>query len=488
MKQNHSTSFLKIFSLIVFTCLIANNSAYSQEKESEIDKLLQKYQEYRQFNGTALVSDSGKIIFKKGYGLANMEWEIPNEPSTKFRIGSITKQFTSMLIMQLVAEGKIQLNEKMTRYLPNYREDTGDRVTIHHLLTHTSGIPSYTNKSNFFSEVSRDHYEVDEFVKQFCSDSLAFEPGSNYSYNNSGYFLLGAIIEKVTSEKYEDVLMKKILDPIGMKNTGYDHHETLIANRAAGYEKTPNGYINSAYLDMALPFSGGSMYSTVEDLYLWDQALYSEKLLSKKYKDIMFKPFLRNYAYGWDVTKTVLAESKDSLKTLSHVGGINGFNTLITRLVENKHLIVLLNNTGGTYLNRMSLGIMNILYDKPYAPPLKSIAEELHKIVLGKDVSSAIKHYHDLKNKNPDNYNFRENELNRLGYQLLGSAKIDAAIGIFKLNVESYPASSNVYDNLGEAYMKNGQTELAISNYKKSFELDPSNSNAAEMVKVLEEK
>jgi CubicO group peptidase (beta-lactamase class C family) len=466
----------------------ADNVVYSQDKAEEIDILLQKYHEFGQFNGTALVAQAGKIILKKGYGYANMEWDMANQPNVKFRLGSITKQFTSMLIMQLVAEGKIQLDEKMTRYLPNYRKDTGDKVTIHQLLTHTSGIPSYTNKPDYFKEVSRDPYSVDEFIKRFCSDDLNFEPGSEYSYNNSGYFLLGAIIEKVRGEKYETVLQKRIFDPLGMKDSGYDHHATIIPRRAAGYEKSLNGYINTPYLDMSLPYAAGSLYSTVEDLFLWDQALYSENLLSNKYKALMFKPFLKNYAYGWNVKNILLAESEDSLQTISHGGGINGFNTLITRLIDDKYLIVLLNNTGGTDLKRMNLGITNILYDKPYAPPEKSIAAELYKLILEKDIASAIKQYHDLKNTKPDNYNFKEYELNRLGYQLLGDKKIDAAIEIFKLNIESYPESSNVYDSLGEAYMKNDQNELAIKNYEKSLELNPENTNAVEMIKVLNER
>ena len=417
--------------------------------------------------------------------LANMEWDIANEPNTKFRLGSITKQFTSMLIMQLVAEGKIQLDEKMTNYLPDYRKDTGNQVNIHHLLTHTSGIPSYTSLPNFFKDVSRNPYTVDEFVKQFCSDSLAFEPGSKYSYSNSGYFVLGAIIEEVTGKTYETVLQKRILDPLHMKNTGYDHHETIITNRATGYEKIPSGYINSAYLDMSLPFSAGSMYSTVEDLYLWNQALYTEDLLSDKYKDIMFRPFLSNYAYGWGVRKILLGASADSLQVVSHGGGINGFNTLITRLVDDKYLIVLLNNTGRTALNRMSIGITNILYGKPYDQPQKPIAEELFKTLSEKNIASAIQHYHDLKKKYPDNYNFRESELNRLGYQLLGLEKVDEAIKIFKLNVEVYPDAANTYDSLGEAYMRHGDTELAIVNYKKTLELNPGNENATKMLSEM---
>ncbi len=488
MNHKYCIPLKKAFIIIALSFLTITNSIFAENKATEIDKMLKLYHDYEQFNGTVLVADNEKVIFKKGYGLANMEWDIANEPNTKFRIGSITKQFTAMLIMQLVEDGKIQLDEKMTHYLPDYRPDTGGKVTIHHLLTHTSGIPSYTNLPNFFKDISQTPYTVDEFVKKFCSDSLAFEPGSKFSYNNSGYFLLGAIIEAVTGETYESVLQKRILDPLQMKNTGYDHHETIIKNRASGYVKTTNGYINSAYLDMSLPFSAGSMYSTVEDLYLWSQALYTEALLSDRYKNIMFKPFLNNYAYGWSVRKIVLAASDDSLQIVSHGGEINGFNTLITRLVDDKYIIVLLNNTGGTDLNRMSIGITNILYGKPYDQPQKSIAEELFKTLAEKNIVSAIKHYHELKKKYPDNYNFRERELNTLGYQLLRSGRIFESIEIFKLNIEVYPNASNVYDSLGEAYLKNGQQILAVKSYKKSLELNPGNINAANMLKKIEKE
>ena len=148
-----------------------------------------------------------------------MEWNIPNTPDTKFRLGSITKQFTATVMLQLVEQGKIKLDAKLSDYLPEYRKDTGNKVTIHHLLTHTSGIPSYTGQPGFFENVSRNPYKVDEFVKKYASGDLEFEPGSRFSYNNSGYFLLGAIIEKVTGKTYEQVLKEKILDPVGMKNT-----------------------------------------------------------------------------------------------------------------------------------------------------------------------------------------------------------------------------------------------------------------------------
>jgi CubicO group peptidase (beta-lactamase class C family) len=371
VKRNSSLSLSVLLTSVLLSLFAINGSVFAQDKAKKIDELMSLYHANNQFNGAVLVAEGGSVIYKKGFGLANMEWDIPNQPNTKFRLGSITKQFTSMLIIQLVEQGKIKPDGKLSDYLPDYRKDTGERVTIHHLLTHTSGIPSYTGLPRFFQDVSRTTYPVDEFVKKYCSGDLQFEPGSKFAYNNSGYFLLGAIIEKLTGKTYEQVLKERILDPVGMKDTGYDHHDTILKKRASGYEKKGSEIINAPYLDMSLPYAAGSLYSTVEDLYLWDQALYTDKLVSANNKEMMFKPFLNGYAYGWGVTKLPLGDSKETVSTVSHEGGINGFNTDIVRLPDNKGLIVLLNNTGGTRLGQMSRAIAAILYDKPYSLPKK---------------------------------------------------------------------------------------------------------------------
>jgi CubicO group peptidase (beta-lactamase class C family) len=417
-----------------------------------------------------------------------MEWNIPVEPDTKFRLGSITKQFTAALVLQLVHEGKIKLDGKVTDYLPDYRKDTGGRVTVHHLLNHTSGIPSYTGLPNFFNEVSRNPYEVADFVKKYASGDLEFEPGAKFSYNNSGYFLLGAIIERVTGKPYRVVLKERILDPLGMKDTGYDLYETVLPKRAAGYARRPAGYVNAAYLDMSLPYAAGSLYSTVEDLYLWDQALYTDKVLPAAMRELMYTPGLQDYAYGWVARKVPFGPGGAEVAEVGHGGGINGFNTLILRQPETKNLVVLLNNTGGAPLDAIARNVWRVLAGLPVEPPRQFIAEVLMKTVEGRGVQEAVRQYRELKATQADRYDFSEGQLNALGYQLLGAGRVKDAVEIFKLNVEAYPQSANPYDSLGEAYAAAGERDLAIQNYRKSLELNPQNANAAERIKKLEAK
>jgi CubicO group peptidase (beta-lactamase class C family) len=461
-------------------------TAQAATRQQEVERLITRYHQLRQFNGAVLVADEKGVILKKGYGSANFEWQVPNTPDTKFRIGSITKPFTAVVILQLVAEGKLRLEDPITKHLPDYRKDTGSRVTIAHLLNHTSGIPSYTT-SEFFKTESRNPFTVPDFVKKFCSGDLQFEPGTKYAYNNSAYFLLGAIIEKVTGQTYAQALQQRIFDPLGMKNTGYDVSATVLPKRASGYEMQPSGYANAAYLDMTIPYAAGSLYSTVEDLYLWDRALYKDTLLPAELKQKMFTPTLNEYGYGWGVRPVKLSDGKTELATIGHSGGINGFSTLLLRTPERKEVVILLDNTSrGDSLEALAAGVLSILRGLPPKQPQVPIAEVVMAALEKSSAAEAIARYRHLKATQAAGYNFSEDQLNNLGYQLLNAGRVADAIEIFKLNVEMFPAGANCYDSLGEAYLAQGNKELALVNYRRSLELDPKNTNAAQVIQRLE--
>ena len=487
MKQHSKLSSPILLFFAVFIQFATLQVAIGQSNTAKLDELMNLYTEYGQFNGSVLVAQNGKVIYKKGFGMANMEWDIPNQSDTKHRLGSITKQFTSMLILQLVEQGKLKLDVPITTYLPDYNKSNGDKITIHHLLTHTSGTPNYTAFPGFFRDSSREPYTPDEFVKVFADSTLQFTPGEKFNYSNSGYFLLGVIIEKVTGKSYEQVLQENIFTLLKMNNSGYDHHSTILKNRATGYEKTGNTYINANYLDMSIPYAAGSLYATVEDLYLWDQALYTNKLLSKKYMDLLFTnhipAFGGHYGYGWGIYKVPNGEANDSLKVISHGGGINGFNTLISRFPADKNLIVLFNNTGGAALNEMSKAIRGIIYNNPYEMPKRSLAYSLFEDIKKQGVAKALIQFNE--NKKSDKYALKENEMNMTGYQLLNANMVKEAIAVFKLNVDAFPKSSNVYDSYGEALLKNGEKEKGIENYKRSIELNPANQGGIDVLKKL---
>jgi CubicO group peptidase (beta-lactamase class C family) len=463
----------------------------SQNKADQIDEIMTAYHDNRLFNGSVLVAEHGEVLFKDGYGLANMEWDIPNTSETKHRIGSVTKQFTGMLILQLAQEGKLDLHTPIINYLPDFRKETGNQITIHHLLSHTSGLPNYTSTPNF-REVIRQHLTIQELVDKYAAEELEFEPGSKFAYSNTGYLVLGAIIEIITGNSYEAELKNRILDPVGMDDSGYDHNSTILEKRASGYEKVFTGYENTEFIDMTIPHAAGAMYSTAEDLFKWDRSLHNSKLLSKKWMQEYFEPRISTgrggYAYGWFISNWPTGTEGDSVKVIEHGGGINGFNAGFIRLVNDEHTIILLNNTGGTNLAEISRKIIRILYGNDYEVPVTPVTEILRQTILDHGMAKAISVYQSLRTEQMEKYEFNPSQLNSLGYQLLGENRYDDAIEIFKLNVNTYPEDANAYDSLGEAYMNNGQTDLAIKNYARSLELNPDNTNAVNMLEKLQQE
>ena len=457
-----------------------------QTKVQKIHELISACAEYGQFNGSVLVAEKGKIIYKNGFGQANKEWDIPNKPDTKHRLASISKQFTSMLIVQLAAENKLKLDVPITSYLPDYPEKNGNRITIHHLLTHTSGIPNYTSFPNY-RDMMRNPNSALEIVSLFADSALEFNPGEKFAYSNSGYVLLGAIIEKITGKSYEQVLQEKIFSPLKMNNSGYDNNSEILKNRASGYNKIANSFENSNYIDMSTPYAAGALYSTVEDLYLWDQALYTEELMPKKYMDLLFKKHTpawgQHYGYGWEIGNMSIGNTREQSQIIGHGGSINGFNTKITRIPSEKSLILLLNNTGGAPLYDMTTAINGILHDKPYIFPKRSMANSLLDAIEKDGITEALLYFNEIKDSS--DYHLDENEMNLSGYRLLQSGKTKEAASVFKLNIEAFPNSFNVYDSYGEALMVLGDTTNAIENYKKSVQLNPDNQNGIKILKEL---
>jgi CubicO group peptidase (beta-lactamase class C family) len=293
-----------------------------------------------QFMGAVLVAKDGKILINKGYGTANLDWKVPNSPTTRFRLGSVTKQFTAACILLLEEQAKLKIGDPVKKYLPD-APAAWDRITIFNLLTHTSGIPNFTEFPDYRATEATPT-TPEELVARFRAKPLDFAPGTGWHYSNSGYVLLGYLIEKISGEPYSKFLQENILTPLGMKDSGYDSNTEIIPQRAVGYAPGHGRPVVAGYIDMSIPFSAGGLYSTTKDLLRWEEALYGQKLLTPASLWKMTTPFRENYALGLMVRKTSNGD-----RVFSHGGGIEGFNTWVGYIpAENVAVIVLANLNG----------------------------------------------------------------------------------------------------------------------------------------------
>jgi CubicO group peptidase (beta-lactamase class C family) len=356
-----------VFALVMFF-LFSNFTVGAQTIESRFDEYMNQTVKLGRFNGYVLVARDGKIAFGKGYGMANFEEEIPNTPQTKFRLASITKSFTAMAVMMLQEKGKLNLQDSICKYLSDC-PDAWKPVTVRQLLNHTSGIPDYAAAPDFMRTISL-HLTNDELIANFKDQPLQFAPGENFAYSNSNYILLGRIIEKVSGQPFAVFVQEKIFAPLNMKNSGYDDNSALLKHRAVGYIKQPDRIINARYMDMTNAYAAGGLYSTAEDLLLWNQALDTEKLVSKKSLAEIFTPGKGSVGYGWFI-------NHDSNRLSIFQGGLNsGFAASIFRYPTEHACIILLNNfeNAAPFLARIGHDLTAILFNEKYELPSESVA------------------------------------------------------------------------------------------------------------------
>lgn len=306
-------------------------------------------------DGAFLIAHKGQPIALASYGLANRENSVKNLPESVFRIASMTKSFTAVLIMQLVENGQIDLDATFGTYLPNYPADYRSQITLRHMMSNRSGIPHFAELPGWFDGKFRSVSSDDDFVAAIASEPLKFAPDSEYRYSNSNYFLLGKIIEEVTGKTYAEVLAERILTPLAMHKTGDYSSGEIIPLLANDY--MPNGeeisckpataeYCATGYVNMDLFQATGSMHSTVGDLLKWDQGLYGSALLSEESKEIMFNPEM---PFAWVVGAIPLDEAGNTTEIITYNGGINGYTSIIGRFPEHELTIIILNNNGAGY-------------------------------------------------------------------------------------------------------------------------------------------
>ena len=336
---------------------------------ASIDAGIARYFKADEPGATVIVLKDGKPVFRKAYGMADVTKGVTMTPDMSLRLGSITKQFTAVAILMLVEEGKLAVSDDITKFFPDYPVK-GKKISIEHLLTHTSGIVSYTGKPDFRAQSTKD-VTVAQMIDYFKNDPLEFEPGTRYRYNNSAYFLLGAVIEKLSGMPYAKFVEQRIFVPLGMTQSAYEGYERTPTTRALGHTRNEKGFAAASQLSMSQPYAAGSLVSTVDDLARWDAAISQGKLLKAASWKQAFTAYKladgksTDYGYGWDIGTLQGAPS------IAHGGGINGFSTFAIRLPEQKVYVAVLTNSesGITPASLVATKAAGAAIGKPFPDP-----------------------------------------------------------------------------------------------------------------------
>ncbi|HTF30458.1 MAG TPA: serine hydrolase domain-containing protein [Flavitalea sp.] len=356
---------MKKITLFLLMATVFIHSLIAQSDKQRIDSLVNAYYENAEFNGTLLVARSGQIILNKGYGFSDVGNKILNSDKTVFNIASITKTFTAALILKLQEEGKLSVNDQLSKYYPDY--PNGDKITIHQLLTHTAGVTDYVQDPGFQSSDQSKAVTLQNMIDLFKDKPLSFEPGTKFRYSNSGYTLLGYIIEKLTGTSYADALQQYIFRTLRMKHTTFGPPADTT-NLAKGYMMYFKNFKRSSLpVHATVSYATGAIYSTVNDLNIWHRSLQSGKFLSAKSLKSSYLRDKGNYGFGW-FTDTLYGKPR-----VSHDGNISGFKSNINRFPADDICVIALSNSNNSAVGGMVRNIVNIVYDQPFS---KSIADQ----------------------------------------------------------------------------------------------------------------
>jgi CubicO group peptidase (beta-lactamase class C family) len=334
----------------------------AQDKNKKMEELVTAYAEQGKFNGNVVVTQKGAVVYEGSFGLRDAENKIPHQANDIFLIGSVTKQITSAVIMQLQEEGKLSVTDKLSKYFTGF--PNGDKITIENLLTHTAGIHNYTDDEKIMKGDLTKHFSQQEMLAILKSYKPDFEPGAKWNYSNSGYSILGYIIEKVTGKPYETVVRQRIFTPLHMTTSGFDFADLSSPNKSKGYFSLADNKITPApILDSSLPFSAGAVYTTLNDLAKWERAITTGKLIKPASWNKVFTPYKNKYGYGWGI------DSLYGKLMTTHGGGIPGFSSYIMRFPKEEVAIIAFDNASGRQLALISNGLAAIMFDQSINKP-----------------------------------------------------------------------------------------------------------------------
>ncbi len=361
--------------LIVIVLAVQSIKTPAQNIPAKLEEFLDAYAKQYKFMGSALVAQKGKVLLRNGYGFRNDSIAAHNDANTIFQIGSVTKQFTSAVILRLQEQKKLSVKDKLSKYFTGLPH--ADKITIENLLNHTSGIYNYTNDASFMAnEITKPHTR-EVMMALFSSKPLDFEPGTSWNYSNSGYMLLGYLIENITRKPYERVVREMILEPLQMNNSGFDFTHLQSEYKATGYSIFDDqNKVRAPTVDSSVSFSAGALYSTIDNLYKWERAVSANKILSRDSWKIASTPFRNKYGYGWQI------DSLYNRTVVSHGGGIHGFNSNLFRIPEEDIAIIILSNKNTPYLNAITKGLAAIMLNEKYELPSARVQIALPDSVL----------------------------------------------------------------------------------------------------------
>ncbi|WKZ64975.1 MAG: serine hydrolase [Flavobacteriales bacterium] len=451
-------------------------------QHARIDSLMRVIADRTEFSGTVLVADRGEVIYHKAFGLASREWNVPNTVESRYKLASLSKQFTALLILQLAHEGKLSLDDPLVKHIPAYRVQHAERITLRHVLSHTSGIPNYHVIPGFDSVVAKQPRTLERFVDLFLDKPLLFEPGSASHYSNLGYSALALVVERVTGKPFSEQLRTRVFEPAGMVDSFTEDDPRVMPRMAQGYVNTWTSYDREAYRDPSSVIGSGHVSSTTMDLFRYDRALRNGTLLPTHLQAAWIRPVRGDFGLGWMVMR-YFVPGRDSVTVAYHDGGNRGFTTVMYRFIENDRCIVVLSNTSMYDIYGVAGRIARILHGREVPPVKRPLVQAIARILKNEGREQALAFFR--RHRSDPEYTLDGAAANSLGYLLMGQGRLEDAVCVFELNVEAFPEVADPYDSLAEGYMKQGRRELAIANYKHSLELDPHNENAKVMLKKL---
>lgn len=450
------------------------SAAEAQSRTERAESYLRSFHDLRLFNGAALVIDEGEVLFEGAFGRSDFPGGAVNVPGTRFRIASLTKQFTAALILRLEEEGLLRVDDPVGRHIEEYPPENADRITLHHLLTHTSGLPSYTNLPGFMEWEAATPFSPDEILALTWEAPLSFEPGTDFEYSNSGYVLLGWIAERVTGLSYDEALRTYVLDPLELRDTGYDRALWPPDGHAGGHTRNLVGYRPARLIDPSVPYSAGMLYSTVGDLARWSTRLFVDGDLFEDPETSarMTTPGLESGAYAYGVgVRTPDIERDHRVRVIEHSGGIFGFSAWLRVFPDHGRLIVLLDNTSSD-LGPLVEGLTNLLWGAEAIRPKPSIAERLLPIVEAGGVEAAMSRYDNWRRTRPDEYDYSTGQILRLAGHFRESEP-RTAIAILEAYAAGTPEPPAIRFALSELHEEAGAVEAASDHIRQALTYNP---------------